>query len=85
MGMVRTDQLGVRVSPDLKAALIAAAHREDRSLASLVERILREWLRQDEDLGGVRPPGAVATGCENKLLRAEVAAAHAAHKVLIEG
>jgi hypothetical protein len=47
--MVRTDQLGVRVSPDLKAALIAAAHREDRSLASLVERILREWLRQDED------------------------------------
>ena len=42
--MERTDPLGVRVPPDLKAALIAAAIADDRSLASLVERALREWL-----------------------------------------
>ena len=42
--MSREEQLGVRVPPDLKAALVAEAKLEDRSLASLVERILRDWL-----------------------------------------
>jgi predicted HicB family RNase H-like nuclease len=42
--MVRTEPLGVRVTPDLKAELMKAAKAEDRSLASLVERILIAWV-----------------------------------------
>lgn len=42
--MERTEHLGVRVPPDVKDALAHAAKTEDRSLASLVEKALREWL-----------------------------------------
>lgn len=42
--MERTKPLGVRVSPDLKTVLVKAAKAEDRSLASLVERVLTEWV-----------------------------------------
>jgi len=43
--MVKTPSLGVRLQPDVKAALERAATEDDRSLSSLVERILKEWLR----------------------------------------
>lgn len=33
----------VRLPSDLKAAIEAAAEREDRTLSKMVERILREW------------------------------------------
>ena len=42
--MARTNPLGVRVQPDIKAALERAAAADDRSVSSLVERILRAWL-----------------------------------------
>jgi hypothetical protein len=42
--MVRTAPLGFRVEPDLKAALERAAKDDDRSVSSLVERILKGWL-----------------------------------------
>lgn len=42
--MTRTEPLGVRVSPEIKAKLLEIAQSEDRALASLVERILRDWL-----------------------------------------
>ena len=54
--MVRTEPLGVRISPELKAKLIAAAQAEDRSLASLVERVLREWLAEQSPNSRPKPP-----------------------------
>jgi len=44
--MVKTPSLGVRVQPDTKAALEKAAKDDDRTVSSLVERIVREWLRE---------------------------------------
>jgi hypothetical protein len=43
--MVKTPSLGVRVEPETKAALERAAADDDRTISSLVERILKEWLR----------------------------------------
>jgi len=44
--MVRSAPLGFRVEPDLKAALEKAAKDDDRSVSSLVERILKAWLTE---------------------------------------
>lgn len=43
--MGKTPSLGVRVRPETKAALEKAAHDDMRSLSSLIEKILVEWLR----------------------------------------
>ena len=43
--MVKAEALSFRVAADTKAALERAAIADDRSVSSLVERILREWLR----------------------------------------
>ena len=43
--MVKTPSLGVRLSPDVKSALEKAAKDDIRSLSSLVEKVLTEWLR----------------------------------------
>jgi hypothetical protein len=45
--MVKTNSLGVRVDPDVKAALERAAKADDRSISNLVERILREWVTKN--------------------------------------
>jgi hypothetical protein len=42
--MVRTAPLGFRIEPEMKAALERAAKADDRSVSSLVERILKAWL-----------------------------------------
>jgi len=42
--MVRTEPLGVRVTPEIKARLLKIAKAEDRSMASLIERVLLNWL-----------------------------------------
>jgi hypothetical protein len=48
--MARTNPLGVRVEPEIKEALERAAKDDDRSISSLVERILRSWLVEREYL-----------------------------------
>jgi hypothetical protein len=45
MAEPKTNSLGLRVSPDIKAALIKAAEDERRSMASLAEKILADWLK----------------------------------------
>jgi len=40
----KTEAISVRVTPQIKAALRRAAHRDQRSLASLVIKILADWL-----------------------------------------
>lgn len=42
--MARTNPLGVRVEPEIKEALERAAKDDDRSVSSLVERVLKAWL-----------------------------------------
>jgi hypothetical protein len=43
--MVKTPSLGVRVQPEVKAALEKAAEEDMRSLSSMIEKILIEYLR----------------------------------------
>jgi len=42
--MVKTNSLGIRVPPEMKAALERAARNDGRTLSSLVVLILRDWL-----------------------------------------
>ena len=44
--MTKTPYLGVRVQPEVKAALERAAADDLRSVSSLVEKIAVEWLRE---------------------------------------
>jgi hypothetical protein len=43
--MPKTPSLGVRLPPEVKAALQHAAKDDVRSVSSLVEKIVVEWLR----------------------------------------
>ena len=43
--MAKTPSLGIRVKPETKAALEKAAEADMRSVSSLVEKILVEWLK----------------------------------------
>jgi hypothetical protein len=43
--MAKTKPLGVRVEPETKAALERAAKDDLRSVSSMIEKILVEWLR----------------------------------------
>lgn len=44
--MAKTNPLGFRVDPEVKAAIEKAAQADDRSVSSLIERILKDWLRR---------------------------------------
>jgi len=41
----KTPSLGIRVRPEVKAALEKAAEDDLRSVSSLAEKVLIEWLR----------------------------------------
>jgi hypothetical protein len=43
--MAKLNPLGVRLEPDTKAALEKAAADDRRSISSMIDRILIEWLR----------------------------------------
>jgi len=45
--MARTASIGIRVEPDLKEAAEKAAKADHRTVASLIEKILTEWLEQN--------------------------------------
>ncbi len=48
--MPRTAPLGFRVDPEMKAALERAASQDQRSVSSLILKILSDWLRQNGHL-----------------------------------
>jgi len=56
--MARTNPLGVRVEHEIKEALERAAKADDRSVSSLVERILKAWLTEN----GFLPHGEGSAG-----------------------
>lgn len=45
MAVTKTEVVSVRVPPDVKAALIAAAEHERRSLASMVEFMVLDYCK----------------------------------------
>ena len=49
--VTKTEVVSVRVPPDVKAALVAAAEQERRSLASMVEFMVLEY-RRSRGIGG---------------------------------
>jgi hypothetical protein len=65
--MVRTAPTSIRLDPDVKAALARAAQDDDRSVSSLLERILKAWLTERGYLpkSGGRP-GPPARGSRSR-------------------
>lgn len=55
--MARTVPTSMRLAPDIKAALERAAVADDRSVSSMVERILRAWLIEKGHIAATAPPG----------------------------
>lgn len=51
MAVTKTEVVSVRVPPDVKAALVAAAERARRSLASMVEFMVFDYCRS-RGIGG---------------------------------
>ena len=49
--MVRTASIGIRVEPDLKEAAERAAKDDRRTVASLIEKVLTEWLETKGYMG----------------------------------
>lgn len=45
MAVTKTEVVSVRVPPDVKAALVAAAEQERRSLASMVEYMVIDYCK----------------------------------------
>lgn len=45
MAVTKTEVVSVRVPPDVKAALVAAAEHERRSVASMVEFMVLDYCR----------------------------------------
>ena len=44
----KTEQLLVRMPPGLKRALSLAAERDSRSMASLIEKLIKDHLRKED-------------------------------------
>ena len=57
--MVRSAPTSMRLDPDIKLALERAAQADDRSVSSLVERILKAWLIENRFLEAPAPGGHV--------------------------
>ncbi len=45
--MVKTEAISIRVEPDIKAAAKQAAEEDRRSVASLVEKVLVQYLTEN--------------------------------------
>ncbi|WP_177215017.1 hypothetical protein [Tranquillimonas alkanivorans] len=50
--MAKTSAISVRVTDEVKAAAEKAAKEDARSVASLVEKVLSDWLRERGYLAG---------------------------------
>ncbi len=50
--MARSAAIGIRVEPEIKAAAERVAAKDRRTLASLVEKVLVEWLEANGHLSG---------------------------------
>jgi hypothetical protein len=55
--MPKTSAISVRVAEEIKTAAEKAAAADSRSVASLVEKILAAWLRENGYLAKAKPRG----------------------------
>lgn len=65
MPLTKTETLTCRIAPEVKAALRAAAERERRSLANMLEVMIRDYARGragDGSTGAASQQGAVRDG-----------------------
>ncbi len=60
LAVTKTEVVSVRVPPDVKAALVAAAEQERRSLASMVEFMVLDYCRSRGIRGAEAANGAAA-------------------------
>lgn len=60
----KTETLTVRLAPEIKAALREAAAREHRSLANMLEVMIRHWRGGREKKPLARPQSAQASRSE---------------------
>jgi hypothetical protein len=62
--MAKTHALSFRVEPELKSGLERAAQADRRSLSSLIEKILAEWMENYEatPARGAKPGGSGGSG-----------------------
>lgn len=61
MAVTKTEVVSVRVPPDVKAALVAAAEQERRSLASMVEYMVLDYCKTRSIPLAAAPLGGVGT------------------------
>ena len=59
--MVKDSPIAFRIEAPMKAALQRAADADDRSLSSMVERILRAWLTEHGHMPATAAPAPKAT------------------------
>ena len=45
--MAKTDQIGIRITPEMRRQLEAAAAAEGRSVSNIVTHILANWLKRN--------------------------------------
>lgn len=64
--MAKTHALSFRVEPGLKSGLERAAQADRRSLSSLIEKILAEWVENHEAAArGAKPGDSGGTASDN--------------------
>lgn len=62
--MTKTEPIGVRLEPEERAAIEAAAAADDRPVSSLMRRIIVEWLRKNGWLP-IKPKARAVRGKTN--------------------
>ena len=72
--MAKTNPLGFRVDPEVKTSLERAAKADRRSVSSLVEKILYDWLREHGHLSAPDGSSSGGAGGSKKPQRQSVAA-----------
>lgn len=60
LAVTKTEVVSVRVHPEVKAALIAAANRERRSVTSMIEFMVMEYCKTKDISSASVPPPRVA-------------------------
>ena len=68
MAITKTEVVSIRVPPDVKAALVAAAEQERRSLATMVEVMVLEYCKAHGVVLGIaeNAPPSQRTRSESK-------------------
>lgn len=56
--MNKSAALGFRINERMKAMLVKAAQDDSRSVSSMVDKIIAEWLRENGYMKPIKKPGS---------------------------